>query len=77
MKQPHRYVTLGVGWFLLVLGTCLIFLPVSGLPFLCSGLALLGREATWARRLHRSVTSRFVRGESRERVARSSSQPVR
>ncbi len=65
MKQTHRYVTLGLGWFLVVLGACLLFLPVSGLPFLFSGLALLGREAAWARRLHSWVASRFRRGSHR------------
>ena len=83
MKQQHRYVTLGLGWFLVVLGACLVFLPASGLPFLFSGLALLGREATWARRLHSKVASKLIRSESRQRLARvvvptqpSSSAPV-
>jgi hypothetical protein len=48
-----RAARLAAGWSLVVLGAALLVLPGPGIPLLVAGLALLGREPRWARRLAR------------------------
>ncbi len=59
--RARRYATLSVGWALLVAGGLLLFLPGPGLPLVLGGLAVLGREAAWARRLRERVEVKFFR----------------
>ncbi len=65
-REPHlrprsrRYLTLAAGSALLVAGGVLVVLPGPGLPLILLGLAVLGREAAWARRVRYRILS-FVR----------------
>ncbi len=65
--RPRR-ATLVAGWSLVVVGTALLVLPGPGVPLLLGGLALLGREQAWARRvrarLDREIRTRVVRASS-------------
>jgi hypothetical protein len=62
----RRIGVLVAGWSLLATGAVLLFLPGPGLPLLLGGLALLGREAAWARRLERRILRWFKRGRPQE-----------
>ena len=55
--RRRRFATIVAGWSLLGVGTALIFLPGPGFPLLLGGLALLGREEPWARRLRSRIES--------------------
>jgi hypothetical protein len=57
----RHYGTLLAGWALLTAGVVLLFLPGPGLPLLLGGLALLGREAAWARRLRKRIEAKLFR----------------
>ncbi len=65
-REPHprrrsrRYLTLAAGFALLAAGGALVVLPGPGLPLILLGLAVLGREAAWARRVRYRILS-FVR----------------
>lgn len=50
-KSSRRLGIQVAGWSLLVAGTALLVLPGPGLPVLVAGLALLGKDQPWARRL--------------------------
>ena len=50
-----RAVLLVSGFALLALGALLLFLPGPGLPMLLGGLALLGKELPWARRVQQRI----------------------
>jgi uncharacterized protein (TIGR02611 family) len=54
-RRVMRYATLAGGWALLVVGVVMLFLPGPGLAAIFGGLALLGREAPWARRLQHRI----------------------
>ncbi len=56
-----RYLTLGAGWGLLACGAVLLVLPGPGLALILGGLALLGREVAWARRLRGRIESAVAR----------------
>lgn len=56
-----RIAILAAGWALLAAGACLLFLPGPGLPLLLGGLALLGEEQEWARRLLGRLKDRLQR----------------
>ena len=60
-----RYVTLTAGWTLVTAGAVLLFLPGPGLLVLLGGLALLGRESEWARRIQHGIARRFAAFRSR------------
>lgn len=52
---PHirRIVTTVVGGTILIIGAAMVFLPGPGMLVMLGGLALLGTEYVWARRLMR------------------------
>ena len=60
-SRTRRWVSLGGGYALLVLGGTLLVLPGPGLPLIIAGLALLEREAPWARRLRARIQERLRR----------------
>jgi hypothetical protein len=53
--------TLVIGYLLLVTGTALLVLPGPGIPLVLAGLAVVGREQRWARRLERRLRDRVSR----------------
>lgn len=57
----RRYATLAAGWTLLAAGGALLVLPGPGIPLVLGGLALLGREAPWARRAQERLRARLLR----------------
>ncbi len=59
----HRAAIAGLGFFVLALGLALLALPVPGTTVVVIplGLAILGKEFLWARRLLRWLTA-SVRG---------------
>jgi putative transmembrane protein PGPGW len=58
-QRAIRYATLAGGWALLLAGFVMLFLPGPGLAAILGGLALLGREAPWARRLDHRIRARL------------------
>ena len=50
-QRLKRWLTVGAGFLLLAVGGALLVLPGPGIPFVLGGLALLGRELPWAKRL--------------------------
>ena len=56
-----RIALVCAGWALLAAGACLLFLPGPGVPLLLGGLAVLGEEQDWARRLLRRLKDRLQR----------------
>jgi hypothetical protein len=57
----RRIALLLAGWALLTAGACLFFLPGPGVPLVFAGLALLGQEQQWARRLLDRLKERVQR----------------
>lgn len=68
----RRWASLGAGYALLVVGGALLVLPGPGLPLIIAGLALLERDAPWARRLRVRLQERIRRFRRR----RSEAAPV-
>jgi len=48
---PARIATIALGYLLLAAGAVLLFLPGPGVPLILAGLAVVGRQQHWARRL--------------------------
>lgn len=64
-----RYMRLAGGWVLLVVGIGLLPLPGPGAAFLLLGLAVLGRDAPWARRLRERILALLCRRRRQVPVA--------
>ncbi|MFL5299539.1 MAG: PGPGW domain-containing protein [Anaeromyxobacteraceae bacterium] len=77
-RRAIRYATLAGGWALLVAGFLMLFLPGPGLAAILGGLALLGREAPWARRLDHRIRARLrlCRSQGPRGPAASHATPV-
>ena len=60
-SRLRRWASLGGGYALLVVGGMLLVLPGPGLPLIIAGLALLERDAPWARRLRMRLQERLRR----------------
>ncbi len=82
LAMARRAVTLATGYALVLVGGVLFFLPGPGLPLVLAGLALLGRELPWARRLQlrvqhaaRSVAGRVSRYRARTRAGSAPLSP--
>jgi len=60
-SRVRRWASLGGGYALLVVGGMLLVLPGPGLPLIIAGLALLERDAPWARRLRVRIQERLRR----------------
>jgi hypothetical protein len=65
-SRMRRWASLGGGYALLVVGGMLLVLPGPGLPLIIAGLALLERDAPWARRLRVRIQERLRRLGRRE-----------
>ncbi len=59
--QARRYARLTAGWTLLVAGGALLVLPGPGIPLVLGGLALLGQDVRWARRLRETIQAKVRR----------------
>ncbi len=55
IKQAKRIIVLVVGITVLVLGGAMLVLPGPGILVVSGGLAILGTEFVWARRLLKKV----------------------
>jgi tellurite resistance protein TerC len=53
LKQARRVVTVVIGFTILLLGAAMLVLPGPGMVTVVLGLALLGTEFIWAKRLYR------------------------
>ncbi len=51
LKQAKRVITLVIGLTIIMLGAVLLLLPGPGLVTIIFGLAILGTEFVWAKRL--------------------------
>jgi len=51
LKQAKRIIVLVIGLTVLLFGAAMLFLPGPGLATIVIGLALLGTEFVWARKL--------------------------
>ena len=51
LRQARRIIVLVVGLTVLLFGAAMLFLPGPGLATIVIGLALLGTEFVWARKL--------------------------
>jgi Putative transmembrane protein (PGPGW) len=71
-----RWAVLAGGWALLVVGALMIVLPGPGIPLVIAGLALLGRESPWARRLCERVRARAGRLRRHAAGSRASERKV-
>lgn len=61
--RTARRITIGVmGSTVLLIGAALFILPGPGFPILLAGLAILGTEFVWARRLMRRSKVQVERG---------------
>jgi hypothetical protein len=54
-----RIGTLAGGWALVLVGAVMLLLPGPGLLVILGGLALLGRESAWARRVDLRLRALF------------------
>ncbi len=63
--------TVAVGYTLVAGGTVLLVLPGPGVPLVLVGLAVLGREQPWARRLEVRIRAGAARLVRRVRPAQS------
>lgn len=72
MSGAGRIGADAAGWALLGAGAALLALPGPGIPLVLAGLALLGRERPWARRLHQRARRlhQRVRRKMAQAVAR-------
>lgn len=64
-SRMRRWAALGGGYALLVVGGMLLVLPGPGIPLIIAGLALLERDAPWARRLRVRLQERVQRVRGR------------
>lgn len=71
LARARRPVILVIGSLLLVIGAVLLVLPGPGLLLILGGLAVLGREVAWARRLQQRIES-IVRRRQRRATEESS-----
>lgn len=46
-----RWLRVGLGWCLVIVGIVLVPLPGPGLPVIFAGLVVLSRDSAWARRM--------------------------
>jgi hypothetical protein len=74
-RRAVRYVRLTGGWALLAVGVGLLPLPAPGAAFLLLGLAVLGREVAWARRVRERILNAL--GRRRGRLPLGAPVPVR
>jgi len=58
IKQAKRVITIVIGFTVILLGIAMLILPGPGIVTIIMGLAILGTEFVWARRLYR----RFEKG---------------
>lgn len=63
MKETaKRWLKLGLGYLLLLLGAAGMFLPIlQGFLFLALGLAILQHETEWGRRLNKRLRRKYPR----------------
>ena len=74
-SRVRRWASLGGGYALLVVGGALLVLPGPGLPLIIAGLALLERDAPWARRLRVWIQERLRRLGRREHRSEAFREP--
>ena len=74
-SRMRRWAALGSGYALLVVGGMLLVLPGPGLPLIIAGLALLERDAPWARRLRVRIQERLRRFRGRAHRAEAVPPP--
>ncbi len=65
LKQAWRLIVAVVGFTILAIGIAMLLLPGPGMLIIALGLAILGAEFVWARRLLRRIK------RAGEQVARS------
>jgi tellurite resistance protein TerC len=53
LRQARRVVTIVIGFTILLLGAAMLVLPGPGMVTVVLGLALLGTEFIWAKRLYK------------------------
>jgi hypothetical protein len=53
LKQAKRVITVLIGFTVLLLGAIMLITPGPGIPAIVFGLAILGTEFIWARRLYK------------------------
>lgn len=53
MRQARRVVTIVIGFTVLLLGVVMLALPGPGMVTIVLGLAILGTEFIWAKRLYK------------------------
>jgi hypothetical protein len=76
---PARIGTIALGYLLLAAGAVLLFLPGPGIPLILAGLAVVGRQQHWARRLDgrlRLGAARVARRVSSRRRSPTGSAPA-
>ena len=59
--MPARLATIGLGYLLLATGTVLLVLPGPGVPLILAGLAVVGRQHDWARKVEGRLRTRATR----------------
>jgi uncharacterized protein (TIGR02611 family) len=67
-KGARRVGVLVGGSALLLAGIVLLVLPGPGIPLIFAGLAVLGTQLPWARRVHQWMYARFRSAASALRV---------
>jgi uncharacterized protein (TIGR02611 family) len=53
LRQAKRLITIVIGFTVLVGGAAMLFLPGPGIVTIIVGLAILGTEFVWARKLYK------------------------
>jgi uncharacterized protein (TIGR02611 family) len=53
LKQAKRLITIVIGFTVLLGGAAMLFLPGPGIVTIIIGLAILGTEFVWARKLYK------------------------
>lgn len=70
VRQARRLIVAVVGTTVLVIGVALVFLPGPAFVVIPIGLAILGLEFTWARRLLKRVREQISRQSRNLRMRR-------
>jgi hypothetical protein len=72
-SKVRRLATVAVGYTLVAGGAVLLVLPGPGVALMLVGLAVVGREQPWARRLEAGIRTRTARLVRRIRPVHSGS----
>ena len=66
LKQTKRLIVIVVGFTILLIGIAMIVLPGPAVLFIPLGLAILGTELLWARKLLTKIKTKIQKTKERD-----------